>query len=264
MSEAPVLEVRGLTLRYGGLSALEGVDLAVAPRALDALIGPNGAGKTSLFNLVSGFARPQAGEIRFCGARIEGLKPSARAALGLARTFQNLRLFAEMSALETVLTGMHARLRASPLAILARGPRFRREERAALEEARALLDFVGLSGVELRRAGELSYGERRRLEIARALASRPKLLLLDEPAAGMNPAETAALGRLLGEIRARGIALLLVEHDMSLVMRLCEKVAVLNFGRRIFEGSPEAARREPCVLEAYLGVGEAAPARAAP
>ncbi|WP_395664289.1 ABC transporter ATP-binding protein [Methylocella sp.] len=252
---APLLELAGLTLRYGGLTAVDGIDLSVAPNALDALIGPNGAGKTSLFNLISGYVRPSAGGVRFDGAAIESLSPARRARLGLGRTFQNLRLFSEASALETVLIGMHARLRASLPEILARVGRFRHEEREAIEEARALLAFVGLAGRESARAGALSYGDRRRLEIARALALRPKLLLLDEPAAGMNPAETDRLRTLLEAVRARGIALLLVEHDMNLVMRLAEKITVVNFGRRIFVGPPQDARRDRAVLEAYLGAG---------
>ncbi|ACK49047.1 ABC transporter related [Methylocella silvestris BL2] len=258
MSAAPLLNIKGLTLRYGGLAAVEDLDLIVAEGALDALIGPNGAGKTSLFNLISGLTRQDDGEIWLGGARIDRLSPSQRARRGLARTFQNLRLFTETTAIENVLVGMHLHVGGSLLEILTRFGRFRQAERAAVDAARELLAFVGLSSVEYAPAGSLSYGDQRRLEIARALAAKPKLLLLDEPAAGMNPAETAALRLLLEKLRAQKISMLLVEHDMSLVMRLCDKITVLNFGRKIAEGPPDAVRANPAVIEAYLGVKGAA------
>ncbi len=251
---APLLDIEALTLRYGGLTAIDALDLKVEAGALDALIGPNGAGKTSLFNLVTGLARQNSGAIKLDRARIDNLPTHARARRGLARTFQNLRLFTQMTALENVLAGMHLRVSESLLDVLTRLGRFRAHERAAVREARDLLAFVGLASVEATPAGALSYGDQRRLEIARALGSAPKLLLLDEPAAGMNPAETAALKDLLGQIRTRGVAMLLVEHDMSLVMRLCDKVTVLNFGRKIAEGAPDAVRADPAVIAAYLGV----------
>ena len=260
---APALEIEALTLRYGGLTAIDGLDLRVEAGSLNALIGPNGAGKTSLFNLVAGLARQDSGAIKLGGAPIDGLSPDARARLGLARTFQNLRLFSQMTALENVLTGMHLHIAGSLFEILSRLGRFRANERAAVREARELLAFVGLAAREATPAGALPYGDQRRLEIARALGSSPQLLLLDEPAAGMNPAETSALDDLLGAIKARGVAILLVEHDMSLVMRLCEKVTVLNFGRKIAEGAPAAVRANPAVIEAYLGVKGAAELRGA-
>ncbi|PNG27966.1 ABC transporter ATP-binding protein [Methylocella silvestris] len=261
MSAAPLLSIKGLTLRYGGLAAIEDFDLSVTEGALDALIGPNGAGKTSLFNLISGLTRQDEGEICLGGARIDRLSPSQRARRGLARTFQNLRLFAEMTAIENVLVGMHLHVGGSLIEILTRLGRFRKAERAAVEAARELLAFVGLSPSEYAPAGSLSYGDQRRLEIARALAAKPKLLLLDEPAAGMNPAETAALRLLLEKLRAQNISMLLVEHDMSLVMRLCDTITVLNFGRKIAEGPPDAVRADPAVMEAYLGVRGAAHVR---
>ena len=257
---APELQIEGLTLRYGGLTAVDCLDLRVETGSLHGLIGPNGAGKTSIFNAISGLVRG-GGAIRLRGERIEHLSPDARARLGLARTFQNLRLFSEMTALENVLAGMHAHVGGSLVEILTRLGRFRPGERAAVREGRELLAFVGLASAADRLAGALSYGDQRRLEIARALAAKPKLMLLDEPAAGMNPAETRGLNDLLGAVKARGVAMLLVEHDMSLVMRLCDRITVLNFGRKIAEGAPEAVRADPAVIEAYLGVKGAAELR---
>jgi ABC-type branched-subunit amino acid transport system ATPase component len=263
MSE-PELEIVGLTLRYGGLTAIDTLSLRVETGSLHGLIGPNGAGKTSVFNAISGLARGRPGAILLRGERIDHLSPDARARRGIARTFQNLRLFREMTALENVLAGMHGGIGGSLLEILTRLGRFRSGERAALREARELLDFVGLAAASERLAGALSYGDQRRLEIARALAAKPKLMLLDEPAAGMNPAETHGLNDLLSEVKARGVAMLLVEHDMSLVMRLCDQITVLNFGRKIAEGAPEAVRADPAVIEAYLGVKGAAELAKAP
>ncbi len=254
---APELEIAALTLRYGGLTAIDGLSLRVETGSLHGLIGPNGAGKTSVFNAISGLARGS-GAILLRGAPIDDLAPDARARRGLARTFQNLRLFNEMTALENVLAGMHAHVGGSLVEVLTRLGRFRASERTAVREARALLAFVGLGASEDKSSGALSYGDRRRLEIARALAAKPKLMLLDEPAAGMNPAETQSLDDLLIEIKARGVAMLLVEHDMSLVMRLCDQITVLNFGRKIAEGAPEAVRADKAVIEAYLGVKGAA------
>lgn len=254
MTAALLLQIEALTLRYGGLTAIDSLNLTLEAGGIDALIGPNGAGKTSLFDLVTGLNRQQAGTILLDGARIDSLSPDRRARRGLARTFQNLRLFTQMTALENVLTGMHLHIAESLFETLTRLGRFRSHERAAVREAKELLSFVGLAAAAHKPAGALSYGDQRRLEIARALGSSPKLLLLDEPAAGMNPAETAALKDLLLRIKARGVSMLLVEHDMSLVMRLCDKITVLNFGRKITEGAPEAVRANPAVIEAYLGV----------
>lgn len=253
-----LLKIDELSVQYGGLKALENLDLTVHAANLHGLIGPNGAGKTTLFNLITGLARQDRGAIDLDGARIDHLPPYARAQRGLARTFQNLRLFTEMTALENVLAGMHRQIPGSLFEVLTRLGRFRAGERAGLIEARNLLEFVGLGAAAQKRAGELSYGDQRRLEIARALASAPKLLLLDEPAAGMNPTETSALADLLLRIKARGVAMLLVEHDMGLVMRLCDTITVLNFGRKIAEGRAQEVRAEPHVIEAYLGVKGAA------
>ncbi len=253
-----MLEIAGLTRRYAGLVAVDGVDLAVAPGSVHAVIGPNGAGKTTLFNLISGVVAPSEGRIVLAGQDITALPAHARARLGMARTFQNIRIFAAMTVLENVLTGLHVRLRAGPLGIVARLPGFRREERAAAARARVALDMVGLGPRAEDRASALSYGDQRRLEIARAIAQDPRLLLLDEPAAGMNPAETEALGALVRRIRDLGTTVLLVEHDMGFVMDLSDRVTVLNFGRRIFEGTPHEVRGEPAVIEAYLGAKVAA------
>ena len=248
-----LLDLAGLTRRYAGLVAVDGVTMQVAPGGIHAVIGPNGAGKTTLFNLISGLVAPSAGAVRLAGQDVTRLPPDRRAALGLGRTFQNIRVFGAMTALENVLTGLHARLQAPLGQVVLRLPRFRAEERAAVARARAALDLVGLADKAEVRAGALSYGDQRRLEIARAMAPEPRLLLLDEPAAGMNPAETAALARLVRRLGGLGATVLLVEHDMGFVMDISDRVTVLNFGRRIFEGAPAAVRQEPAVIEAYLG-----------
>ena len=248
-----LLDLAGLTRRYAGLVAVDAVTMQVAPGGIHAVIGPNGAGKTTLFNLISGLVAPSAGAVRLAGQDVTRLPPDRRAALGLGRTFQNIRVFGAMTALENVLTGLHARLQAPLGQVVLRLPRFRAEERAAVARARAALDLVGLADKAEVRAGALSYGDQRRLEIARAMAPEPRLLLLDEPAAGMNPAETAALARLVRRLGGLGATVLLVEHDMGFVMDISDRVTVLNFGRRIFEGAPAAVRQEPAVIEAYLG-----------
>ncbi len=253
-----LLSTNGLTRRYSGLVAVDHVDLVIPDGGVHAVIGPNGAGKTTLFNLISGLVVPSEGRITLAGTDVTALPPHQRAALGMARTFQNIRIFGAMTVLENVLTGLHPHLHASLGAIIARLPGFRSEERAAVERARAALDLVGLSDRAGRAASSLAYGDQRRLEIARAMAQGPKLLLLDEPAAGMNPAETITLAALVRRIAERGTTVLLVEHDMGFVMGLCDSVAVLNFGRLIFVGSPTAARTEPVVVEAYLGARLAA------
>ena len=253
-----LLTTHGLTRRYSGLVAVDGVDLTIPEGGIHAVIGPNGAGKTTLFNLLTGIVPPTEGRIVFDGQEIASLPAHRRAALGIARTFQNIRLFSSMSVLENVLTGMHPRLSTSLLATVLRLPRFRTEERDAVASARAALEMVGLQALADAPADALSYGDQRRLEIARALVAAPRLLLLDEPAAGMNPSETAALGDLIRRIAADGTTVLLVEHDMHFVMGLSETISVLNFGRLIFTGSPREVRNDPNVVEAYLGARLAA------
>ena len=257
-----LLTTHTLTRRYVGLIAVDGVDLAIPDGGIHAVIGPNGAGKTTLFNLLTGIVPPSEGRIVFGGQEIGALPAHRRAALGIARTFQNIRLFTSMSVLENVLTGLHPRLHVGLLATVLRLPAFHAEERQAVARAQAALDMVGLAHLADAQADALSYGDQRRLEIARALVSNPRLLLLDEPAAGMNPAETVALEDLVRRIAQAGTTVLLVEHDMGFVMDLSETITVLNFGRKIFAGTPEQVRAEPAVVEAYLGARLAAKLRA--
>ena len=248
-----LLALRGVTRRYAGLTAVDRVDLDVPERGVHAVIGPNGAGKTTLFNLISGLVAASAGSIALDRRDVTALRADARARLGLARTFQTVRLFADMTVLENALTGLHPRLTASLATIVLGGRRFRREERNAVARAREALALVGLERRGAERAAALSHGEARRLEIARAMAGAPRLLLLDEPAAGLNPAETVTLATLIRSIVEVGTTVLLVEHDMKFVMNLSDSVTVLNFGRRIFSGTPAAARADAAVIEAYLG-----------
>jgi len=247
------LVAEGLGIAFGGIRAVDGVGFAAAPGEVLSIIGPNGAGKTTLFNIVSGVYRAEQGRVVLDGEDVTGLEPHRLAARGLSRTFQNLQIFARMTACENVMVGRHRHERGSLLAELFRLPAIARQNRETRAAARHWIDFVGLSREADAPAGALPYGALKRLEIARALATDPKVLLLDEPAAGCNAVETEAIDRLIRDIAGRGIAVVLVEHDMKLVMQISDRILVLDRGRPLAEGKPEAVRQNPAVIEAYLG-----------
>ena len=257
IDKLPVLDVRNLGIDFGGLTAVDGFNITIGPTEISGLIGPNGAGKTTIFNLLTGVYQPTRGSVLVNGIDIKGMPIHKVNKLGIARTFQNIRLFTDMTALDNVKVGMHNNIKCSFVESLLHLPSYRRSEEKANQKAMELLEFMGLGEFADVKAGSLPYGVQRRLEIVRALATNPSIILLDEPAAGMNPSETAELMHQIRRIRDTfHIAIFLIEHDMNLVMNVCEAIAVVNYGRIIAKGTPEEIRSNPAVIEAYLGKEE--------